>query len=228
MNDAPSVSTIAPQITTEDQPLAVPFTVSDLESAAGSLTVQATSSNTALVNAAGIGLGGSGGSRLVTLAPRPNEAGSTTITLSVSDGAATTERSFTLTVTAANDPPAFVSLVPLVSTTRDVPATFAVTVSDPDSAGSGLTLALGSANTTLLPAGGIAVAPTASTSSTRTFQVTLTPTAGQTGASTLTLQAERWRRVDGSIGGIQRRSRSDGAGRADSRRRHGVGTERRD
>lgn len=188
VNDAPAVSTIAPQTTAEDQPLVVPFTVTDLESSAGSLTVQATSSNSTLVNASGIGLGGSGGSRLVTLAPRPDETGTTTITLSVSDGAATTERSFTLTVTPTNDPPAFVNLAPLVSTTRDVPAVFAVTVSDPDSPGSMLTISLSSANPLLLPPAGIVVAPTASTSSTRTFQVTLTPAAGQTGTSALTFQ----------------------------------------
>jgi Metallo-peptidase family M12B Reprolysin-like/Bacterial Ig domain len=189
VNDAPLVSAVAPQFTDEEESVAVPFAVADAESAAASLTVQATSSNTALVSAAGIGLGGSGSARLVTLTPKPNATGVTTITLSVSDGTATTQRAFTLTVSPANDPPAFVSLAPLVSTTRDVPASFAVTLTDPDTAGSGLTLSATTSNPVLLPQSGMAIAATGSTASTRTFQVTLTPGPGRTGSSTLILQA---------------------------------------
>lgn len=189
VNDAPVVSAIGPQTTTEDLPLSVPFTVSDLETAAGSLTVQATSSNTTLVAAAGIGTGGSGGSRVVTLTPRPDQTGVTTITLSVSDGSLTTQRTFTLLVSESNDPPAFVSLAPLVSTVRDVPVVLGVTVSDPDSSSDGLSLSVVSGNTTLLPPAGINVAPTGVTSSTRYFEVTLTPAAGRTGTSALTLTA---------------------------------------
>lgn len=189
VNDAPVVSAIGPQTTTEDQPVSVPFTVSDLETAAGSLTVQATSSNTTLVAASGIGTGGSGGSRVITLTPRPDQTGTTTITVSVGDGTATTQRTFTLLVSESNDPPAFVSLAPLVSTVRDVPVVLGVTVSDPDSSSDGLSLSVVSGNTTLLPAAGINVVPTGVTSSTRYFEVTLTPAAGRTGTSTLTLAA---------------------------------------
>jgi hypothetical protein len=188
-NDAPLVSPIAPQFTDEEQPIAVSFAIADAETPAASLTVQATSSNAALVNAAGIGLGGSGGSRLVTLSPRSNATGVTTITLSVSDGTATTQRAFTLTVSAANDPPGFVSLAPLVSTTRDVPASFAVTLTDSDSPGPGLTLSAATTNAVLLPQGGIAIVATGSTASTRTFQVTLTPGLGRTGSGTVILDA---------------------------------------
>jgi Metallo-peptidase family M12B Reprolysin-like len=189
VNDAPLVSAIAPQNTDEEQSVAVPFAIADAETAAASLTVQATSSNTALVSATGIGLGGSGSARLVTLSPRPNATGVTTITLSVSDGTATTQRAFTLTVSPANDPPAFVSLAPLVSTTPGVPASFAVTLTDPDSPGPALTLSATSSNVVLLPQSGIAIVATGSTASTRTFQVTLTPGSGRTGSSTLILQA---------------------------------------
>ena len=187
VNDAPEISPIAPQVTDEDQAVAVPFTVWDVESPAGSLTVQATSSNPTLVAASDIGQGGSGGSRIVTLTPRPNESGVTTITLTVGDGMTTTQRTFTLTVSAANDPPAFVGLAPLVSTTRDVPVTLGVTVSDPDSSGAGLTLSVVSSNPAVLPPGGIAISPIGATSSTRTFQVILTPAFAQLGASALVL-----------------------------------------
>lgn len=189
VNDAPIVSPIGSQTTPEDQPLSVPFTVSDVETPAGSLTVQATSSNTALVAPSGIGHGGSGGSRILALSPRPNETGTTTITVTVSDGTATTERTFTLTVTPVNDAPAFVSLPPLVSTSRDVAVSFGVTVSDLDSAGASLSLSVTGSNPMLLPSGAIVVTPSAVTPSTRTFQVSLAPAAGRTGTSVLTLTA---------------------------------------
>lgn len=189
VNDAPVVSAISPQTTAEDVPLSVPFTVSDAETAAGSLSVQATSSNATLVAPAGIGYGGSGGSRVLTLFPRPNETGTTTITLTVGDGTTTTPRTFTLTVSPTNDAPTFVSLVPLVSTNRDVPVNLGVTVSDPDSPGASLSLSVVSSNPTLLGPGQIAITPTGTTGSSRTFQVALTPAAGQLGTSTLTLTA---------------------------------------
>lgn len=188
-NTAPTISPIAAQTTLANQPLSVPFTVSDAETPAGNLTVQATSSNTTLVAASGIGHGGSGGSRILTLSPRPNEHGTTTITLSVSDGAATTQRTFTLTVTPVNNAPTFVGLPPFVSTSRDVPTSFGVTVSDLDSAGTSLLLSVTGSNPMLLQPGSIVVTPTATTSTTRTFQVSLSPAAGQTGTSTLTLAA---------------------------------------
>ena len=189
VNDGPAISAVASQTTNEDQGIAIPFTVSDAETAAGSLTVQATSSNTALVAAAGIGLGGSGGSRLVTLTPVANASGVTTITLLVSDGSVTAQTSFVLTVSAVNDAPIYANLPPLVSTTRNAPTSFNVTVSDPDSPGSGLTLSIASISAVLLPPSGIVVTATASTASTRTFRVTLTPATGQVGTTTLTLTA---------------------------------------
>lgn len=189
VNDAPVISAIAPQTTIEDQSVAVPFTVSDAETAAGALVVQAASSNAAVVSASGIGLGGSGGSRIVTLTPGADATGVTTITLWVTDGTLTSERTFTLTVTAADDPPAFVSLPPLVSTTIGVPVSVDVTVSDPDTAGTALSLSVTSANTSLLPPDGIAIAPTGSSASTRTFRVTLSPSPGQLGTSALTVTA---------------------------------------
>jgi hypothetical protein len=64
-----------------------------------------------------------------------------------------------------------------------------VTVTDPDSTGSGLTLGVTSANPTLVAAAGILVAPGSWTTTSRTFQVTLTPAAGQVGAATMTFRA---------------------------------------
>jgi hypothetical protein len=77
------------------------FTVGDDLTPAGSLVVTAASSNAALLPSAGIAIGGSGGSRTLTATPVLGASGTTTITVTVSDGAQTTQRAFTLTVEAA-------------------------------------------------------------------------------------------------------------------------------
>ena len=108
---APTVSAVANQAIDEDTTLApVTFMVSDANTAAASLVVTATSSNTALVPNASIIIGGSGSSRSVSLTPAANanssaNGGPATITLSVSNGANTTRTSFTVIVMAVNDAP---------------------------------------------------------------------------------------------------------------------------
>lgn len=189
VNDAPVVSAISPRTTGENQPIAVPFTVSDAETSAASLLVQASSSNPAIVASSGIVLGGSGGSRVVTLTPVTNAVGETTITLSVSDGSLTTPRTFVLTVNNVDDAPVFVALPPLVSTTVGAPASVTVTIADEDSAPAALSLTVASANAVLLPPGGITVTPMGSSATSRTFQVGLTPSSGQSGTSALTFTA---------------------------------------
>ena len=112
-NTPPTISAIANvAINANTATGAIAFTVSDPESAAASLTVSATSSNTTLVPNANIVIGGSGSSRTVTVTPAFNQIGTTTITLTVSDGALTASTSFVLTVnnlTTAQPPTALVA-----------------------------------------------------------------------------------------------------------------------
>jgi hypothetical protein len=190
VNDPPVVSTITAQTMSEDESLSVSFRVRDVDTPAGSLTVQATSSNSTLIGPGGLGLGGSGEDRVVLLTPTANASGLATITLSVGDGVDSTQSTFALTVIPVNDPPSFVSLPPVVSTTVGQPASMAVIVTDPDSIGSSLTLGVTSTNTTLIAAAGIVVAPGSWTSTSRTFQMTLTPEAGQVGAAVLMFRAD--------------------------------------
>ncbi len=106
VNDAPTISDTADQSTLEDTAKGpISFTVGDVETAADSLLVSATSSNTTLVPNANITLGGSGASRTITLAPAANLSGTTTITVTVSDGSLTASDTFVLTVTPVNDAP---------------------------------------------------------------------------------------------------------------------------
>ena len=103
---APTISNVTDETTLEDTPTAaVPFTVGDAETAAGSLLVRASSSNQALLPDAGIALGGGGAARAITLTPTPNTHGTTTVTVTASDGAAETTDTFVLTVVAVNDAP---------------------------------------------------------------------------------------------------------------------------
>lgn len=79
---------------------AIPFTVGDAETPAGSLVVSAASSNTTLVPTSAIVLGGSGSSRTVSVTPAAGQSGMATITLMVADaGGLTATDTFVLTVT---------------------------------------------------------------------------------------------------------------------------------
>jgi hypothetical protein len=104
---APTISAIADQTTPEDTPTGpIAFTVGDAETAPGSLSVRAVSSDPTILADAGIAFGGSGANRTLTLTPVANASGSTTVTVYVSDGQAQSSITFTLTVTAVNDAPA--------------------------------------------------------------------------------------------------------------------------
>ncbi len=90
---------------------ALAFTVSDLESAA--VTVTASSSNPTVVAPSGIVLGGTGNNRTVTVATVPGSAGgASTITLTASDGYLTTIATFTVSVVPLRGrPQTFASVV---------------------------------------------------------------------------------------------------------------------
>jgi subtilisin-like proprotein convertase family protein len=102
VNDAPTISTMPnTEVVSGNTTTNITFTVSDLETDAGSLAVTATSSNTGLVPNSNIVLGGSGGSRFLTVTPIGAGTGTTTIAVVVSDGSLTATNSFVLTVTSS-------------------------------------------------------------------------------------------------------------------------------
>jgi hypothetical protein len=120
VNDAPSVPVIPNQTVAEDTALSpVSFTVTDIDSAGSELSVTATSSNPSLLKDADIRFRTAqtnANSRVFTVAAslQPNASGTTTITVTASDGKATSVRSFTLTVTSVPDTPVVVSTAALV------------------------------------------------------------------------------------------------------------------
>ncbi len=100
--NTPPVITAPPMVATllNTATPAIPFTVADLESAAGALTVSGTSANPALLPnaAANIAFGGSGSDRTVILTPAPGQSGVAPITLAASDGTNIATSTFALLV----------------------------------------------------------------------------------------------------------------------------------
>jgi uncharacterized membrane protein len=79
----------------------IAITVGDVETASASLILTATSSNQALVPAAGLGVSGTGAARSLLVMPAAGQIGTTVITITVTDGdGGTRSDQFQLTVTA--------------------------------------------------------------------------------------------------------------------------------
>jgi len=110
-NTAPTISSIADLSTAQNtSTAAIPFTVGDAQTAAGSLVLSRTSSNPTLVPVSNIVFGGSGASRTVTMTPASNQSGSSTITVTVSDGTLTVSESFVLTVNSVAITPVYLAM----------------------------------------------------------------------------------------------------------------------
>jgi Big-like domain-containing protein len=110
LNTPPTISSVSSQTIQEDSSTAVlSFSVADRETSTSYLSLSGYSSKPSLVPNSNITFGGSGSSRTVTVRPAANAYGSTTITLSVSDGSNWTSTSFTVTVSPVNDAPVAVS-----------------------------------------------------------------------------------------------------------------------
>lgn len=196
VNDAPAIArspaaaTVAPGVATQTT-----VTVSDIDTAGSALALSSGSSNTTLLPNANVVVAVTGTTTTtrtftVTMTPVPGQSGTATVILNGLDGGAPATTTFSLTVTAANQAPAFAAGVPtMVSTVVATPVSFEVTLSDPDSAGPTLTLAGVTTNAAVLANAGIAIAAIGSTAASRTFSVTLTPMAGATGAGGVTLTA---------------------------------------
>lgn len=182
-NAPPSISGIANQSTPENTTTApIAFTVGDLETNAVDLTVTGSSSNQDVIPNANIVFGGSASNRTVTLTPAPNQSGVSTINVTVSDGTASASTSFAITVGSFNSPPS-ISAIANQSTVQNIstPA-IAFVIDDAQSNADSLGLEGNSSNPTLVPNGNI-VFGGAGTNRT----ITLTPAAGETGTSTITV-----------------------------------------
>jgi hypothetical protein len=190
VNDGPSISDVADQSVLEDVvigPLA--FTVSDSDHPAEALTVTAISSNTTLVEPAGLVLGGAGGNRTMTLTPAANQSGTATISVTVSDGSASATDQFVVIVTPVNDFPTVSAIAPQTIDEDTASGDIAFTIADVDHDPAALTVGATSSNEAVVPAvnvtfGGagaartVRVVPAADASGTTTIGLTVTDPAG--------------------------------------------------
>jgi VCBS repeat-containing protein len=183
VNDAPTISDITNQAINEDANTgARAFTIGDVETAAASLSITGTSSNAALVSDANIVFGGSGPNRTVTVTPLANQFGATTITITVSDGVATSSDAFLLTVNSVNDVPTISNVTDQTINEDANTGALSFIVGDVETTAASLNVTGSSSNTTLVPNGNIVLSGSGANRS-----VTVTPAANRFGTATITV-----------------------------------------
>jgi hypothetical protein len=184
VNDSPLISNVQDVLVAEDVatgPIAI--TIGDVETAAATLNLNATSSNQTLVPNAALLFSGTGAARTLSIAPAPNQSGTSMITLTVSDGVATAVDTFVLSVSAVND-------VPTISPVADQAVAagtaaigpLAFTVGDVETQAGSLSVAATPSNQSVVAASGIAISGAGAN---RTLQLMLVP--GGTGSSLITV-----------------------------------------
>ncbi|KPA10410.1 hypothetical protein MHK_009385, partial [Candidatus Magnetomorum sp. HK-1] len=181
INDAPTLSTISNQSTTEDNATgAINFTVSDAEG--DNLTVSANSSNLSLVSIENIAISGTGLSKTLMITPTANEFGVVTITIAVTDGGLTTTSAFELSITAVNDVPIISGINTQLTQEDTAIHGISFTVSDIDNDDNTLIVTGESSNISLVTMSNITFDGTGSN---RT--IAITPVANENGAISITV-----------------------------------------
>jgi uncharacterized repeat protein (TIGR01451 family) len=185
INDPPVISAIPDQMTDEDvAAVGIPFIISDVETAASSLTLSGGSSDPAIVPIANITFGGTANNRTVNVRPATNQFGEVTITVTVSDAVNTVSTTFRLSINSINDAPRFVTPVPNRTIPEDTSATIPFVVGDVETAAGALDVTVtASSNPALVPLGSISFGGTGSN---RT--VFIMPVTNEVGSSTITLR----------------------------------------
>ena len=183
-NDAPTLDAITDLIVDEDAPAQV-VALSGITSGAPdepqSLSVTASSQNTTLIPNPAVTYASPDTTGSLTLTPSTNRYGSTSIDVTVSDGISQTTRSFTVTVTAVNDPPTLNPLADfeLYSDAGQQTINLSGIGAGPYES-QALTVTASSTNTTLIPTPAVTYASPNATGS-----LTFTPVAGQSGTATV-------------------------------------------
>jgi len=182
VNDPPRISTITNQSIAEDTVTVLSFTVDDPETPAANLVVTAHSTNQTLLPDANLRVGGSGTNRALSITPATNQNGTSSITVTVSDGVTNSSRTFLLTVTAVNDPPIISSIADQTTAEDTATAPIAFTVSDIETSAASLSLSAVSSNPTLVSTSNIVFGGSGSNRTVR-----LTPTTNEFGNTLITV-----------------------------------------
>ncbi len=153
VDDPPTISAISSQTIPEDGTTGtLAFTIGDVDTPVGSLTVSAASSNQALIPDANLILGGAGTNRTVTVTPAGDaNGGPVTVTLTVDDGATAVESTFQVSVIPENDPPTITAIASqsIDEDSSTDPLTF--TIGDVDTSIGSLMVSAASSNQALIP-----------------------------------------------------------------------------
>ncbi len=103
-NASPVIAVLGDQSAQGSETIQVTVLVLDNDTPPGSLSLNAVSSNSAVVAASGLSFSGSGNLRTLSVTPKAGGSGNVTITITVSDASSSTSESFQLNV-ALNNPP---------------------------------------------------------------------------------------------------------------------------
>ena len=171
------------------------FIVSDIETAGADLTVTVTGSTNPSVVAVGdvsITADG-GGNRTITVNPKDNQNGSTTISLRVTDSdGGYTDCTFVVTVSAVNDPPVAQDMTTSISEDQTYSVAWATITSDVDIATNGDSLGVeittgAGHGTAAVDGGSITYTPNANWNGTDSFVYTVTDSNGAKDTGTITI-----------------------------------------
>ena len=130
VNDPPSVVAGIYAAGSENSPLSIPLTVADPDSPLAGLLLDATSLTPALMDDASFVFSGTTASRSLVITPILNANGNGALTVTVSDGAASSTLDLAVTFVAVNSPPVADALS--VAVNEDGARSFILTASDPD------------------------------------------------------------------------------------------------
>jgi N-acetylneuraminic acid mutarotase len=182
VNDAPTISIIPTVVSTRNVTTGdISFTINDVDSSLNCITsITKASSNTSILNSSGISTSGSSPNCLMKLTPIPNTSGSSTVSLTLSDGSLSVNSSFQFTV---NDLPVISTIsnqrTQVNTSTNNIP--FSITDAEtPLNCSSSITKS--SSNTSIVEASGIAISGLAPN-----CNIVVTPVTNAIGTSTISL-----------------------------------------
>ncbi len=184
-NDLPILSAIGTQMMLEDSNLVINFTVSDVETAANSLLLDAFSTDQEIIPDSGLMLGGTGNNRTLSIHAATNTVGSATILIQVTDlDGGSTNTEFEVMIFPVNDAPSVIGLTNLAINENTSTGPMPFTVDDPDSDITSVTLTVASSNPTLVPPGNLILG-----GSLHNRTLAVTPATNQFGTATITVTA---------------------------------------
>ncbi|KPA14963.1 hypothetical protein MHK_004830, partial [Candidatus Magnetomorum sp. HK-1] len=186
VNDAPSISSIIDQTTSEDITISsIDFTVSDIETAGCDHAINIDSSDTNLVPIENITYSCSADVFYLTITPATSQSGSSIITIRATDeGGLNSTEVFTLRVDAVNDSPSISSIVDQTTNEDTTISAIEFTVSDIETAGCDHGINIQSSDTNLIPIENITYSCSADV-----FSLSIAPASNQNGSSNITITA---------------------------------------